>query len=95
MRNSDAATCLMKVVNGQLAEIARYTGFGSASSFAGIAAGNLDGQPGDEIAVARNFDGGIFALKLVGGSTDGRRSGWRCQACSSAGAVLGAIRART
>ena len=51
----------MKVVNGQLTEIARYTGFGSASSFGGIAAGNLDGQPGDEIAVARNFDGGIFA----------------------------------
>lgn len=69
VRNYDGKIFIWKAnTNGTLTVLATSTG-GSSSQWAGIEAGDFDpNTPGDEIALARNFDGDIFLYKYTSGS---------------------------
>jgi hypothetical protein len=67
VRNFDGAIFVMKLSGSTLTMVASNSTYGRNSKWAGIAAGNFDGAPGDEISLVRNFDGRFAVLKIVGG----------------------------
>jgi hypothetical protein len=66
-RNSDAHIFILDHVGSDLPVIAEISGFGPASDWAAVAAADLDGDGVDEILAVRNFDGHLYAWKLVDG----------------------------
>lgn len=54
--------------NNEFTSVTSYTGFGSNSDWAAVAAGDFDpSHPGDEFVAVRNFDAKIFLFGLVAG----------------------------
>ena len=66
-RNFDAHIFILDQVGSDLPIIAEISGYGPASDWAAVAAADLDGDGVDEILAARNFDGRLYAWKLVDG----------------------------
>lgn len=66
---------------------------GSASQWRGIAIGDLDGQPGDELAAIRNFDNTIYIWKNTGSGATINMTFWKSiyvgPATSWAGIAIG------
>ncbi len=66
VRNFDANFYLCKLSGGNIVPYSVYTGAGSASQWAGIAAGDFDNDGVDEFVAARNFDGNIYMYEYNG-----------------------------
>lgn len=62
VRNLDGDFFIWENYSNVVSNIATYTGFGSGSQWADIAAGDFDGNGVDEFVAIRNFDGGIHIL---------------------------------
>ena len=85
VRNFDALIFVLKLTpSSTFQEIARSSGFGSGSQWAGVAAGDVDDDGAPEIVGVRNFDGDFFVFELQGNSLvtvaretrPGGRSAW-------------------
>jgi len=67
VRNLDGDFYMYKLNNDHIEIVASDTSPGSASQWAGIAAGDFDGDGKDEFVAVRNFDGGFYIYKLDNG----------------------------
>lgn len=63
VRNLDGDFFMWSSFSNVISLMATYTGFGSSSDWADIAAGDFDGDGKDEFVAIRNYDGGIEMLE--------------------------------
>lgn len=98
VRNSDGSIFLYKwahntTLNRQSLISTQTIPNGSASQWRGIAIGDLDGQPGDEVAAIRNFDNTIYIWKNTGSGSTINMTFWKSiyvgPATSWAGIAIG------
>lgn len=68
VRNFDARFYLFKLVGSTIVPYATYAGYGPASNWAGLTAGDFDNDGVDEFAAVRNFDGLLTILEYNGSS---------------------------
>ncbi len=71
VRNSDSQIYLYELSKDGIIEVARTTYIGADSEWAGIAAGDFDGDGIDEIVAVRNSDSQIHMFELQGGQIMG------------------------
>ena len=57
---------VLKVENGNIAEHAKYTGWGTQSEWAGVVAGNFISGGKDDVITVRNFNKEVRVYKFVG-----------------------------
>ncbi len=63
VRNSDGNIYMFEFKNNKIVLKASYTNYGSASKWAGISAGDFNGDGKDEFVAVRNFNGQIIVLE--------------------------------
>lgn len=71
VRNLDGDFFMWENFSNIVSNIGTYTGFGSSSQWADIAAGDFDGNGVDEFVAIRNFDGGIHIMGYDAGAIVG------------------------
>ncbi len=64
VRNSDGNFYMFELKNNKIVLKATYTNYGSASKWAGLSAGDFDGDGKDEFVAVRNFNGQIIVLEF-------------------------------
>jgi hypothetical protein len=69
VRNSDGHFFMYRLNGSVIESVATLTAPGPASQWAGVAAGDFDGDGRDEFVAVRNFDGNFYMYRLNAGGT--------------------------